>query len=482
MLDGEASRQRASILSTFREHCGGSRFIDRGRLERLLRHLLLADPAKCQRLLDSVVTSTGSDQVDYECFVDALFGYPGPWSSLDVSARARSRPALLAQDEEITDSMRLCQRFEPVQCAMTIEHWSSFLDACRREPLWEQIQQEKGFVSIYDVSTHFVIPWTRGTGCGVAVLANRDSPKQAELMFSHAWGEDAEECQEAVKRYCKVNGLDSKSVVAWFCAFSLYQPEDTPGTTIADQIALDPFVQVIASEAVRGCGMVAIHTSKADMYSRLWCVREIDEAMSRNVQVSAAVSLEYTRSALKRYFSVIFAGGSTEDAEEAAELSTHTARARCREQDEDMLISAILSKKGGFRRLDAVIAAFRREHVLHQTIPLSLRTYIDFACEEGKIRKIASIRIQSFSRGEWVMQQGEASSFFCLIDSGELEVQCDGAFIRRLFESDFAGELSTLKSPGSPRTAGILTVSETATLLIFDVEFSPALSGSHAGE
>ena len=67
----------------------------------------------------------------------------------------------------------------------------------------------------------------------------------------------------------------------WFCAFAQYQPGDEafdPGPTVAQQLALDPFGQVIRSLAAPG-GMVVVQTSLGDVYARLWCVYEISEAL-----------------------------------------------------------------------------------------------------------------------------------------------------------------------------------------------------------
>jgi len=225
-------------------------------------------------------------------------------------------------------------------------------------------KEAKGFAHMYDVNTLFVKPWTAGTGCGVAVLMNGDEGLDASLMFSHAWGEDVEECLNSVLRFSESRKVPD-TVACWFCVFAQYQPEDGAGPTISEQIQLDPFSTVITSVNVRqGCGMCAIHTTRGDLYDRLWCVMEIDAAMYEGVNVDAALSEAYVKASTHRYGMCREAGGSRRDAELAAGLAVHTARAKCRLEDEPMLFAKVLSRGGGFSRIDDKIKEFRKEKVL----------------------------------------------------------------------------------------------------------------------
>lgn len=52
-------------------------------------------------------------------------------------------------------------------------------------------------VNMYDICDFFVKPWTAGTGNSVALLLN-NQPLSADLMISHAWAEDIQECAEAL--------------------------------------------------------------------------------------------------------------------------------------------------------------------------------------------------------------------------------------------------------------------------------------------
>ena len=93
----------------------------------------------------------------------------------------------------------------------------------------------------------------------------------AELMVSHCWAEDMTECRDALDEF-RVQQNISQDSVLWFCAFSQYQAGDEAGDvgpTIQEQLNHDPFGVVV--KHVASChGMVVVHTSRAEIYSRLW--------------------------------------------------------------------------------------------------------------------------------------------------------------------------------------------------------------------
>merc|ERR1719401_3237886 len=97
----------------------------------------------------------------------------------------------------------------------------------------------------------------------------------------------------------------------WFCAFSLYQPgdeADDEGPSIDEQLKLDPFGRVISrvqeytASAGTGAlnGMAVIHTSRAEVYERLWCVYEIAVALRCAVPISVLCSDVYLDSSAGR--------------------------------------------------------------------------------------------------------------------------------------------------------------------------------------
>lgn len=203
-------------------------------------------------------------------------------------------------------------------------------------------------MTLYHVVTTFVKPLTAGTGSGLALLFNRAKPLHATLMISHAWGEDMDECAEALALQQLEGKLDDDTA-AWFCGFSMYQPgnsEGDCGPTIQDQIAMDPFKSVVHSVAVKsGHGMVVVHTMTAELYGRLWCVFEAHEALEMGVAVAGVASRMYSTEFSKQGpFSLV--------------VDTDKAICSCG-SDQAMIRDMILGQSGGFGRLDVNIFGFR---------------------------------------------------------------------------------------------------------------------------
>ena len=82
----------------------------------------------------------------------------------------------------------------PVCWSITIENWLQFIKACITTDTWSHISTAKGEndITMYDINDHFVKPWTRGTGCSVAVLFD-EHPSEVELMISHTWAGSVKE-------------------------------------------------------------------------------------------------------------------------------------------------------------------------------------------------------------------------------------------------------------------------------------------------
>merc|ERR1712050_307664 len=76
----------------------------------------------------------------------------------------------------------------PDEWGMTMRQFMQFLNSCKATPEWQDIRRKIGFegkcghVSGYDLCEHFVKPYTRGTGNGVALTLNPDVPKRAQIM------------------------------------------------------------------------------------------------------------------------------------------------------------------------------------------------------------------------------------------------------------------------------------------------------------
>ena len=62
---------------------------------------------------------------------------------------------------------------------MSFKQFNDFVAACRSTSVWA-LACEKGHVNLYDVVTSLVKPWTRNTGCGIALRMNPKEVLQAE--------------------------------------------------------------------------------------------------------------------------------------------------------------------------------------------------------------------------------------------------------------------------------------------------------------
>eukprot|EP00325_Prymnesiales_sp_UTEX-LB-985_P003380 CAMPEP_0174704474 /NCGR_PEP_ID=MMETSP1094-20130205/8057_1 /TAXON_ID=156173 /ORGANISM="Chrysochromulina brevifilum, Strain UTEX LB 985" /LENGTH=2563 /DNA_ID=CAMNT_0015902535 /DNA_START=134 /DNA_END=7825 /DNA_ORIENTATION=+ len=245
----------------------------------------------------------------------------------------------------------------PEGWGLTVRQFVDFVEACKREPLWEVIKygsrreghlgyntiKSSDIVNNYDVDLFFVKPWTKGTGEGVALNMNTDAYKKAEVFISHAWGEDIEQIKDMLWEWATKQGKED--AVIWFCTFSNYQADefdrpyqdnelDQPtgpkplqlGPTVKEQVFMDAFENVIEyiSKTDPPGKMLALQVSEADMYTRLWCILEMDTALKMNVQTSLLTSMRYDTEYLSGYLEL-------RDDEEA--LSKHWESLRTRTED-----------------------------------------------------------------------------------------------------------------------------------------------------
>ncbi|CAE8704168.1 unnamed protein product, partial [Polarella glacialis] len=136
--------------------------------------------------------------------------FKGDQPRLDKLPSQQIRPPFVIDVPDVTAEMKKIQRSQPTKWAMTLDQWNEFIDFCKQAPLWQDIKYwkgEGGHVNLYEMVDNFVIPFTQGTGCSVAVLMNKDAPKVAEVMLSHSWAEDMEECQQAVNSHFEAEGI-----------------------------------------------------------------------------------------------------------------------------------------------------------------------------------------------------------------------------------------------------------------------------------
>ena len=244
------------------------------------------------------------------------------------------RPDFLA--DAIPCATRSLQGSDPTQWAMTNVQLLELFNYMQSTQEYKAAKEARGHVCLYDVNSLFVIPWSRGFGCGVALLMNAHAPLKAQVMISHAWAEDVEELVSSLSSWAsRIQPLwDCDGVPLWCCTFAQYQPEDGAGPSLQHQLSLDPFKSVIHSKPEHG--MLVVHTTKADPYDRLWCVHEVDEALESKLFVTAIGTYSL--------------GGRT----------VCTRRAKCGHAADEARIRAVIeSKDGGYERLDRTIKAFR---------------------------------------------------------------------------------------------------------------------------
>lgn len=272
----------------------------------------------------------------------------------------------------------------PVKWGMRCKQFSDFLRACSLTQSWDEEVKGSGYVNLYALNGRLLINWTRQTGCGIALRMNPMEPLAAELMVSHCWAEDMQECKDALDEF-RVQQNISQDAVLWFCAFSQYQAGHEPGDvgpTIPEQLALDPFGVVVAH--VSSClGMVVVHTSRAEIYSRLWCVYEIAEAVKSGSKVKVACSLDYVNTG---------AGNLAEM------LQARTEEARCKFSDDEQLIRDKITQKMRWMELDRMIFRFRYEALrelmqrhadkLKSTIAAELKNLCSFEPQKKESTKV----------------------------------------------------------------------------------------------
>ena len=104
--------------------------------------------------------------------------------------------------------------------------------------------------------------------------------------------------QLAVRRSLEQGKL-SLEINLWFCCFAQYQNEDNAGPSIGDQLSLSPFENVI-NVVKSSHGVLSLHTTRDDVYSRLWCVHELNYAMKQRVKITTAFSEDYENEVCRR--------------------------------------------------------------------------------------------------------------------------------------------------------------------------------------
>jgi len=236
---------------------------------------------------------------------------------------------------------------EPNCWSISLENWVRFVQTCMATTTWRILAKTKGEknVNMYDINDHFIKPWTLGTGCSIACLMDGDQGP-AELMVSHAWAGSVIESLASIKTIMMMY-LVPKETRIFFCTLCMYQADDGAigGLTIQEQLAMRPFQTIIYQKPQHG--MFILHTTISEVYERLWCVHEVDEAFEAKIRICGAFdSTSWNTKALK---SIV--------------TSLSTKIAKCEGESDKEMLTNLVNDRGGFDRLDRIIRDVRKQSI-----------------------------------------------------------------------------------------------------------------------
>eukprot|EP00439_Symbiodinium_sp_Y106_P086391 s2122_g32.t3 len=339
-------------------------------------------------------------------------------------------PSCLAAPAELTKTNR---DVGPIQWGMTYSQFMEFVEACTSTKCWKNAELNKDFVNLYDLNP-LLIRWTRNTGAGIALRMNPAQPVDATLMVSHCWGESMNECSEALEEFKSRQSIEPTCGL-WFCAFSQYQAGDEledVGPTIAEQLRKDPFGTVVRAVANRE-GMVVVHTSKQEIYTRLWCVYEISEALAARTAVNIAYSMDYV---------------SKHAANLDDMLRARTRDARCAKDSDETYIREKVEKSGGWSVLDRKIFSFRLD-ALRALVKKHRSTLA--ATLQHELQKVEGVELQEcLAPREERVSSVVVRPHAVTEQSVSLQSSTDGGFLRK-YCSFFADILSPPKNQACGR-------------------------------
>jgi len=127
----------------------------------------------------------------------------------------------------------------------------------------------------------------------------------------------------------------------------IYQAEDgaNGGLSIEEQLTMKPFTTIIHQRPQ--CGMYIIHTTISEVYDRLWCVHEVDEAIEAKIEIYGAFDpASWNTKALK---SIV------------TQFSTRSAK--CLVASDKAMLTDLIIGRGGFDRLDNIVRDVRQQSI-----------------------------------------------------------------------------------------------------------------------
>jgi len=231
--------------------------------------------------------------------------------------------------------------------SISLENWVRFIKTCMATTTWSVLAETKGIrnINMYDVNAHFIKPWTSGTGCSVAgLMDNNQGP--VDLMVSHAWAGSVIESLASIKTITTMY-LVPKDTRIFFDTVCLYQAEDGTigGLSIPEQLTLKPFTTIIHQKPHHG--MFIIHTTISEVYERLWCVHEADEAVEAKIGIYGAFDPASWNTKLLKSIVTSFSSRSAE----------------CQGESDKEMLTDLINARGGFDRLDSIVRDVRKQSI-----------------------------------------------------------------------------------------------------------------------
>lgn len=298
-------------------------------------------------------------------YPDVIPSTAGPLSPLRMVSPPKSHAKKPALSPRGRSKVSLQASICPVDWALTMGQLKNFIRDCTFTVTYGDIKQRRGHVTFYDLNEKYVKPKTRNSGRCYALHLNADTPITTQVMISHAWGNDVDEFQDAIARSHK---LITNSTPVWICLLSLYQTGDDDGDigpSIKDQLERLPFQQVARylrrQPPQQHPNMVVVHTTLEDVYSRLWCIYEVDEATTLKITVKPLGSLRYA----EKYIQKLGCYGRFN----VRDIAIRAEAARCTNPEDEAMIRKYLMDKGStFESLNRMVLGFRR-HMLEGLMP-----------------------------------------------------------------------------------------------------------------
>ena len=132
----------------------------------------------------------------------------------------------------------------PLEWSLTVAQLAQFLAACRDSPTWTALGEARGgerLITMDDVIVHFAEPWSRGTGCSIALLMNHDEPQRVQIMLSRSWAGPS-----ALSTYEGLVQLPDQQAAVFFSALCLYHPQDEAPGSLSMDAQLDQLIKALA--------------------------------------------------------------------------------------------------------------------------------------------------------------------------------------------------------------------------------------------